>query len=34
VKALAEMHHAAISTSSRWIKEARRRGYIKESDNG
>jgi hypothetical protein len=26
VKALAEMHHVVISTASRWIKEARRRG--------
>jgi hypothetical protein len=34
VKALGEMHHAAISTASRWIKEARRRGYIEEADNG
>ena len=34
VKALGEMHHAAISTASRWIKEARRRGYIEEVDNG
>jgi hypothetical protein len=34
VKALAEMHHVVISTASRWIKEARRRGYIEEVDNG
>jgi hypothetical protein len=33
VKALGEMHHAAISTASRWIKEARRRGYIEERKN-
>jgi hypothetical protein len=30
VKALAEMHHVVISTASRWIKEARRRGYIED----
>jgi hypothetical protein len=30
VKALAEMHHVVISTASRWITEARRRGYITE----
>lgn len=30
VKALAEMHHVVISTASRWIKEARRRGYIQD----
>jgi hypothetical protein len=28
VKALAEMHHVAISTASRWISETRRRGYL------
>jgi transposase len=28
VKALAEMHHVVISTASRWINEAKRRGYI------
>ena len=30
VKALSEMHHVTISASSRWIKEARRRGLIEE----
>jgi hypothetical protein len=34
VKALAELHTVTISAASRWIKEARRRGYIKESENG
>jgi DNA-binding MarR family transcriptional regulator len=32
VKALAEMHHVVISTASRWIKEARRRGYIEDGE--
>jgi hypothetical protein len=32
VKALAEMHHVVISTASRWIKEARRRGYIDDGE--
>jgi hypothetical protein len=31
VKALAEQQPVDISTASRWIKEARRRGYIKEA---
>jgi hypothetical protein len=30
VKALAEMQPVDISTASRWIKEARRRGFIRE----
>ena len=30
VKALAEIHHVSISAASRWITEARRRGYIAE----
>jgi hypothetical protein len=33
VKALAEQNHVVISTASRWIKEARRRGYITEAVN-
>jgi hypothetical protein len=28
VKALSQNHHVTISTASRWVKEARRRGYI------
>ena len=28
VKALSEIHHGTISAGSRWIKEARRRGFI------
>ena len=32
VKALAAMHHVTISAASRWIKEARRRGYIEEGN--
>jgi hypothetical protein len=24
------MHHVVISTASRWIKEAKRRGYIQD----
>ena len=28
VKALSEFHHVTISAASRWVKEARRRGYI------
>jgi hypothetical protein len=34
VKALSEIHHVTISAASRWIKEAKRRGYIKEVTNG
>jgi hypothetical protein len=34
IKALAEAHHVTVSAASRWIKEARRRGYIEEVDNG
>jgi hypothetical protein len=30
VKALAEIHHVTISAASRWVTEARRRGYLKE----
>lgn len=30
VKSLGENHHATISAASRWVKEARRRGLIKE----
>jgi hypothetical protein len=30
VKTLGEIHHVTISAASRWIKEARRREYIKE----
>ena len=29
VKALGEKHHVTISAASRWVKEARRRGFIK-----
>jgi hypothetical protein len=32
VKALAAMHSVTISTASRWISEARRRGYIEAND--
>jgi hypothetical protein len=28
VKALGEKHHVTISAASRWVKEARRRGYL------
>jgi hypothetical protein len=28
VKSLAEIHHVTISAASRWIKEARRRGFL------
>jgi len=28
VKALGEIHHVTISAASRWVKEARRRGYV------
>jgi len=34
IKALGEKHHITISGSSRWVKEARRRGYIEEATNG
>lgn len=30
VKVLGEIHHKTISAASRWVTEARRRGYIKE----
>lgn len=30
VKTLAEIHYVSISAASRWLKEARRRGYVKE----
>ncbi len=30
IKALAEIYHVTMGASSRWIKEARRRGLIKE----
>jgi hypothetical protein len=30
VKTLGEAHHVTISAASRWIKEARRRGYIED----
>lgn len=33
VKALADIHHVKISTASKWLKEARRRGYIEEADD-
>lgn len=32
VKALSEMEHVKISTASRWITEARRRGFITDPD--
>jgi hypothetical protein len=31
IKALKEIHHVTISAASRWVKEARRRGYITEN---
>jgi len=34
VKALAQLHHVGISTASRWIKEARRQGLIKDEGSG
>ena len=35
VKALGEAHHGTISTASRWVTEARRRGYLPErTDDG
>jgi hypothetical protein len=34
VKAISKIHHVTISAASRWIKEARRRGYIEEADCG
>ena len=34
VKALGAAHFVTISTASRWIKEARRRGYIEGADGG
>lgn len=33
IKAIGEKHHITISGASRWVKEARRRGYIKEADD-
>jgi hypothetical protein len=33
VKTIGQLHQATISTASRWIKEARRRGYIKEAED-
>jgi hypothetical protein len=30
IKALGEKHHVTISAASRWVKEARRRGYLPE----
>lgn len=32
VKALGEMHNVTISAASRWVKEARLRGYIDEKE--
>jgi hypothetical protein len=32
IKALGEMNHVTISAASRWVKEARRRGYTTEGD--
>jgi hypothetical protein len=34
IKALAEEHFVDISTASRWIKEARRRGYLPGNEKG
>lgn len=34
VKALGESHHVTISAASRWLKEARRRGYIDDAKEG
>jgi hypothetical protein len=34
IKALGEKHHVTISAASRWVKEARRRGHIKEGEKG
>jgi len=32
VKALGEKHHGSISAASRWLKEARRRGYVRDDE--
>jgi len=32
MRELAEAHHVDISTASRWVKEARRRGFLEEAD--
>jgi hypothetical protein len=34
IKSLGEKHHVSISAASRWVKEARRRGFIKEARDG
>jgi hypothetical protein len=33
VKAVGEYHHKTISAASRWVTEAKRRGYIKEESS-
>jgi DNA-binding MarR family transcriptional regulator len=33
LRELVEAHHVDKSTASRWIKEARRRGYIEEESD-
>jgi hypothetical protein len=33
VKTLGENHHVTISAASRWLKEARRRGYVEGGEN-
>ena len=32
VKTLGEIHHVTISAASRWLKEARRRGFLEAAD--
>jgi hypothetical protein len=34
ITALAEMQPVAVSTASRWVKEARRRGLVKDGSDG
>jgi hypothetical protein len=34
VKALGEKHHGSISAASRWLKEARRRGFVPPKEEG
>jgi hypothetical protein len=31
VKAIGEIHHVTISAASRWLKEARRRGFLEDA---
>jgi hypothetical protein len=34
VKAIGEKHHVTISAASRWVKEAKRRGYLTTTEPG